>query len=152
MRVSPHLYHIPESILRVHFELTLSFQATSLRSELHVMHASLVDAQSELERYKESLTLAENRLERVKRESATNLTTRTQGNAQGAIKPGTPRPKSEPADERDVTEPNVRSEVAVSLGDLADNHLLSRLMGSKPKTRPTTWKFSEFGFEVRKRK
>lgn len=71
-------------------------QVTSLRSELHVTRASLVDVQADLERYKDSLTMAENRLERMKWEAALALEARAQALAEELAKSNKTRQESEP--------------------------------------------------------
>lgn len=55
-----------------------------------------MDAQAELERYKNSLTLAENRLERAKRDAVLTLEARAEEVAKELVKSNKPRQQSEP--------------------------------------------------------
>ncbi|KAF8307012.1 hypothetical protein DL93DRAFT_157415 [Clavulina sp. PMI_390] len=89
-----------------------TMRATSLRSELHIIHANFVDAEAQLARYKENLTQAENRLENAKRQMQMDLAARPEGSdAATRAQSGTPHPM-------DATETSANGEPAEHSDDL----------------------------------
>jgi hypothetical protein len=86
-----------------------------------------VDAQAELERYKDSLALAENRLDRAKRDAALTLEARAEELAKELARSNKPYQESEPK-QSDIDGSDVQVRIPLKPVCIAGMTLLKRML------------------------